>query len=321
MYTIEFSTTPAELSHASASISPFVSEEWSKAAWKHLPSLGTPLIVTAKFRCGEFSLFLSESLSADVATWSFAGQAVGDQYDLLLAPDSSMRLTEISEALLRIFTIDQANTRLDFKSVAPQSPIVHASRLDQFSFQTTRKNCYWISPRDFRIGRSDRRQMNRFERAFSPTLEVSTRLCDQEGGTLIKLRNEQWRKLGREKEIAALERGENYSQFVAEASHRLSLRAAARIWSLIVEGRCIAAQLHLGLSDSPFIFASWYDIDMAQWSPGRVLMIKILEYASEQGIPRMCLGRGNQAYKGELGGFDEGVVNVSKMAIRESSMA
>jgi CelD/BcsL family acetyltransferase involved in cellulose biosynthesis len=137
------------------------------------------------------------------------------------------------------------------------------------------------------------RQMRRLERDHG-TLRFAVHVAEPEVlGTLLHWKREQYRRTGGADILA-----HDWTRGVVELVHATQTPTFAGVLSALYAGDRIAG-LHMGLRSSS-IWHSWfpaYDLDLATYSPGLILLLKMAESAQSLGIRTIDLGKGEAEYK------------------------
>jgi CelD/BcsL family acetyltransferase involved in cellulose biosynthesis len=140
------------------------------------------------------------------------------------------------------------------------------------------------------------RQAHKLEQEHG-TLRFAVHVAEPEAlGTLLRWKREQYRRTGA-KDILA----HDWARRVVERVHATQTPTFAGVLSALYAGDRIAA-LHMGLRSSS-VWHSWfpaYDPDLASYSPGLVLLLKMAESAESLGMQTIDLGKGEAEYKRRL---------------------
>lgn len=167
------------------------------------------------------------------------------------------------------------------------------------------------------IARVERR-MRKLERDHG-TLRFAVHVAEPEVlGTLVRWKREQYRQTGGVDILA-----HDWAHRVVERVHATQAPAFAGVLSALYAGDRIAA-LHMGLRSSS-IWHYWfptYDPDLARYSPGLVLLLKMAESAQSLGMRTIDLGKGDARYKRNLmngsEALAEGLVELPSLAAATS---
>jgi CelD/BcsL family acetyltransferase involved in cellulose biosynthesis len=140
------------------------------------------------------------------------------------------------------------------------------------------------------------REMRKLERDHG-TLRFSVHVAEPEVlGRLVHWKREQYRRTGGADILA-----HDWTRRVLELVHATQTPRFAGVLSALYVGDRIAA-LHMGLRSSS-IWHSWfpaYDLDLASYSPGLILLLKMAESAQSLGLRTIDLGKGETEYKRRL---------------------
>ncbi len=157
-------------------------------------------------------------------------------------------------------------------------------------------------------------QGRRLERAAGP-LRVEVETTDTETlRTLLRWKSLQYRRTNAVDRFSV--------GWIVQLLHDLATSRApwcASFLSVLYAGdRAVAA--HFGLR-SPHVVAYWfpaYDIAYGRFSPGRYLLLRIVEAAAERGVGRVDLGRGHEEYKQR---FASGNLQVAEGSVERATLA
>jgi CelD/BcsL family acetyltransferase involved in cellulose biosynthesis len=137
------------------------------------------------------------------------------------------------------------------------------------------------------------RHMRRLERDHGE-LRFEAHVAEPEAlGTLLRWKRAQYMRTG-----AADILGREWAHRVVELVHAIKTPTFAGVLSALYAGDRIAA-LHMSLRSST-VWHYWfpaYDPDLARYSPGLILLLKMAETAPSLGIETIDLGKGEERYK------------------------
>jgi CelD/BcsL family acetyltransferase involved in cellulose biosynthesis len=283
----------------------FVSGPWVQAAWRHLPELGGPLAITSTGPAGDWLLPLSMLRSEGKEVVALAGAPLGDAHDLVRSPPSA---SDSGAAPL----VDHL-ARFDAVSLEALDPDGVLARMvmrrNASRWRCMREPAPIIPVTTPRAGAL--RRWRRLARRGRLELHVldGEQLVPARAREFVRRRRSRWIAQGRADELPSVEWLPGFPAFMEEAVPGLSRLGLARLWMLLLDGRPIAEDLHLGPRVAPLLYMRNYDLAHSQWSPGRVLLEATLGYLAEQRVAALATGRGDEPYKLELGGGPQHVVN------------
>lgn len=291
----------------------FVSPAWVRAAWTHLPQLGSPLVLTVGIGSHLWWLPLAERDDG----LRLAGAPFGDRHDLVgpSEPDRGCAAAAALEALC-----DQ-EVAVQLHAIDHRSALTGALG-QQGRWTVECEPSPLIRTDTIACSRGASRRLGRLRR--HGTTEILCRLRHDVDPPRVRAfahaRREtcQWR--GRES--PAVERLRGFEDFLVDAVVHLADDERARIWELRVAGVVVAQDLHLGEPRRPLLYMRAFDPEWAALSPGRILLEQVLRILhDEERIKILDSGRGDEAYKMALGGDGTVVLNAASTPPARSSDA
>ena len=158
------------------------------------------------------------------------------------------------------------------------------------------------------------RKMRKLEREHG-TLRFAVHVAERDVlCTLLRWKRDQYRRTGAADILA-----HDWTRRVVELAHATQTPTFAGVLSALYAGDRIAA-LHMGLRSSS-IWHYWlpaYDGDLATYSPGLILLLKMAESAQSLGIRTIDLGKGEADYKRS---FMSGSVAIAEGRVELPSLA
>ena len=278
----------------------FVSPAWVRAAWTHLPQLGSPLMLVVGTSSRSWWLPLAERHDS----LRLAGSPLGDRHDLVgpLGADRERAAAAAVNALceqrvtVRLHAIDRRGAL--------------AGVLGQLGRWTVECEPSPLIPTDAAVRSSGAmRRLDRLRRR-GPTEILCHRRDDVDPNRVrafAHARREAWQWRGRQS--PEVEQLPGFEDFLVEAVVHLAGDDRARIWELRVDGALVAQDLHLGEPCRPLLYMRAFDPQWAPLSPGKVLLEQVLLILHEERIETLDSGRGDEPYKMALGGDRSVVVN------------
>jgi len=141
-----------------------------------------------------------------------------------------------------------------------------------------------------------RRKQRKFEKEFGP-LQFKWHDDDRTHlATMISWKRRQYQQTGVHDLLGISWVPELLEQILRGPTDDLS----AVFSTLCHNDRLLAAHVGLRSGSTLCWWFTAYDSELSRYSPGSILLLKVLETASERGIRRIDLGQGNERYKGSL---------------------
>jgi len=152
----------------------------------------------------------------------------------------------------------------------------------------------WLAGKSSNYRSEMRRRRRRFEQAGG-TVRISTgATVRQDVETLIALHRGRWEGRG----SSSIVQFEQQTQAVlGEVGEAHADDGIFRLVLLELEGKAIAAQLHMGLGGEVLFWNGGWDEDYASFNPSVLCLLAALEDAFARGDRRLDLGPGAQPYK------------------------
>lgn len=295
--------------HAAAGATPFQSWEWARAWWTHRRH-GRLLLLCA--RDGDALVALLPLVVADRRA-RFVGAPEADYQDLLALP---ARAADARDAFADWLAAWPGWDAIDLCDVPDGSPLA-SLRAPSPSLALDRHHhrvCPYVPlDGDWRLAASKqlrtrlRQQQRRLARDFHveldqpPPGELAHALDD-----LFWLHDRRWRARGLRGAFAR----PSVRDFHRELAGRFAARGWLRLHRLRVDGKTRAAFYCFGDGARVYYYLSGFDLALARYSPGAVLMARAVESAQAEGARVFDLLRGDENYKREWGALERRTVRL-----------
>ena len=199
-----------------------------------------------------------------------------------------------SPSLALLESLCQGKQRTYEMKVLQPSPSIHLpSSWEEYLQSLHKKQRHEVRRKERNIERDYQVELNFSENSHDVTEDL---------GRFIELmRNE-------EKKAAFLNPvTEQYLFGLGKAAHQAGRLNLA---SLMVDGKQAAAYLNFFFDNKLWVYNTGWDPEFSKASPGWVLLVKLIQWAIEQGLDEVDLMRGDEEYKYRFGGIDRHVVQV-----------
>ncbi len=294
----------------------FGSAPWVEAAWRHLPSLGEPAVLTAEFEGRRWMLPLV--IGRRSASLRLAGAPLGDAHDLI-GPRGE-EADEMADAVLDWLT--RYPGPVDLQALDSGGALAAGlARHREDGWTLEREPAPVVPVAAARIGRGHCRRWAQLARHGVPRVRVldGARVDTTAVAEFARRRLRRWELRGRSGDLPPAERSATFPCFLNEAAAGLARDDRARLWALDLDGLVIAEDLHLGPPRGPLLYMRTYDPRFSALSPGRVLLERTVLMLRDAGVAVLETGRGAERYKLELGAGEQYVVNARAGAIDGSA--
>lgn len=295
------------MTEADSASSIYTSSAWCLAAWRHLPHLGSPLLlgeVAGRRLVGVLPL----TAGPEGITW--AGSPLGDEHDVLIS-GRERRRTVI--ALLNAAREEAgSDTSVHLQHVRPgglltdvvtgtpgcPSPVIALQSADP-GFGALACMPGWSHNRRKKLRRARRQLSDRgrltYHRVTAPA-EVAAALPH-----FVTARRTSWEQRGRVHELPAIDLHHRFPTFIADAGGELAKRGRCFLAVLSLDGTPIAQALMFRTASALLLYMSTYEPYFARYSPSHLLLSEIAAQAVGAGVRTLELGRGDEPYKFDLG--------------------
>jgi CelD/BcsL family acetyltransferase involved in cellulose biosynthesis len=174
------------------------------------------------------------------------------------------------------------------------------------------------------LGKKERHEIRRKVRRAEAAGEVELVESADPGAALdafIELHQARWGERGL---FPPTPGGDQSRRFVSRLFELFGEGRGPSEWSvhlgfLAVAGRRIGAEIHFETADSVLYYNAGIDPEARDWSPGVVLLERLVRRAIERGKSRVDLLRGDEPYKYEWGAVDEPIQRI--LVRRTASLA
>ncbi len=298
----------------------FSSPAWALSAWKWLPQLGAPLLVSVFDRetlVGILALTIEERRTGTIVRC--AGTPLGDRYDALVRPESKREamvgiLTGLRNCLAdggtaalseldprgylalsltsHRFAAARRGLRIERRTSEP-SPWVHLPTHDRVDtlwsasrLKSWRNRWRWLANR----GRVAVTRVN------GPA-EIATEVPE-----FVRRRLGFWAERGKLELLPDVERAPQFPSFLAEACSALASHGGCFLTHLTVNDNPIASDLYFRVPGVDILYMRSFDPAWAAGSPGHLLFAETARTSSLENVRAVELGRGDEPYKRQIGG-------------------
>ena len=304
--------------HAAApTATPFQSWEWARAWWSHRRK-GRLHVLTARDDTGALVGLLPLVVAAYGPTRrvTFLGAPEADYQDLLAAPAHADAVCAAFARALAdgasgwdVINLPDVREGSALATLAPPSPALASRRY-------THRICPFVAldggddwrraagkELRARIGRKSRKLARDFEVAFdlAGAADLPHALDD-----LFWLHDRRWRRRGLRGAFAR----PSVRRFHRDLAARFCGRGWLRLHRLRVDGKTRAAFYCFADHGRVYYYLSGFNLELARYSPGAVLMARAVDDARAGGARAFDLLRGDENYKREWGARDSRTVRV-----------
>jgi CelD/BcsL family acetyltransferase involved in cellulose biosynthesis len=290
---------------ACADATPFQSWEWVSSWWEHLGS-GRPWVLVAREGgqvVGLLPLVITRWRGTLARQVRFMGAPLSDYQDLI-APEP--RAAECARAFLAHVAREKKQWDLcDLNDLREGSALPSALPADSLRGQVdfhrvcplvTLEGSYdgYVKSLSKNTRASIGRRRRQLERQFGATLDLAGESNLRESlGALFRLHNARWQRRG----AAGAFSDPKVQAFHRAMAPKLLARDMLRLHRLQAGERTLGAFYCFRHGARVYYYLSGFDQAVARFSPGNVLMARVIEHAFSEGAREVDLLRGDESYK------------------------
>lgn len=309
----------------------FGSPAWALAAWQHLPTLGTPLLLAAFTSGGALAGVLPLAIAPRQdqdrgRLLRYAGSPLTDKCDVLLAVEHrdlaiegllhAVRSVLGAEDVLELSELDRegllagALARGDLPSRfglaahwrdGDASPVVP---IDTDSVADPR----W--PSAHRRQWDNRRRWLARNGALRLVRETSAERLETQVRVFTRCRLDRWNRRGRLHELPEVQHQASFEEFLAQCCVWLADQGRCYLAHLLLDDSTVATDLYFRADTVELLYMRTYDPRWRQACPGHLLFLESAAAAAREGTTAIELGRGDEPYKYWLGAVDATLADV-----------
>jgi CelD/BcsL family acetyltransferase involved in cellulose biosynthesis len=299
--------------HAAAPATPFQSWEWASAWWTHRRR-GELWLLGA--RAGDRLVALLPLLLVRVGPLrrlAFLGAPDADYQDLLALPEHASAARDAFFAWLTSRGGWDVIDLTDVPRASPLAALTAPSQSVRVTVTPHRVCPYVLLDGDWRAaaGKRLRTRLRQQERRLKRDFDVAFDLARGDDlppalDDLFWLHNRRWQRRGLRGAFAR----PSVRRFHREVARRFDARGWLRLHRLRTDGKTRAVFYCFADAQRVYYYLSGFDLVLARYSPGAVLMGHAVAAAHEGGARVFDLLRGDESYKREWGARDDATVRI-----------
>jgi CelD/BcsL family acetyltransferase involved in cellulose biosynthesis len=287
----------------------YTSPAWCLAAWRHFPRLGSPFLLTVMDEDGRLTGLLP--LTKNERGLFCAGSPLGDEHDLRTghSPQGRQAISVLVDELKRQHQDGVPVLLSDLRPGgilarnAPTRPGCPAPIL-----QLRDPDCE--SGRLARLPGWSRKRLKSLQRAHRRLAELGpvTLILERDPETLrsllpvfVKTRLAAWQHRDRLDELPEMDRHPCLPAFIKDVGQTLAKKNRCFLAQLLVNEHPVAQALYFQTDRTALLYMTTYEPEAAKYSPSHLLFSAVAGEATREGFRVIELGRGDEAYKFDLG--------------------